>query len=96
VARLGVVRGATRLELSGGKLGPCSKDAEDGMAKSSAKTPDAYFDALDGDRREALTALRDLVRKTHLDVGKGCIRFRRLDQLPLAVVKTVLRAAAKR
>ena len=118
------------------------------MARSRAKTADAYFDALDGDRREAMATLRDLIRKqlpraletmrygmptyeyegedqpicslaaqkhymalyiceiaaldahrdafASLDVGKSCIRFKRLEQLPLPKVRSVLRAAAKR
>ena len=32
---------------------------------------------------------------SHLDVGKSCIRFRRMDDLPLPAVKKLLRAAEK-
>jgi uncharacterized protein YdhG (YjbR/CyaY superfamily) len=35
---------------------------------------------LDGHREELL----------HLDLGKSCIRFKRIEQLPLAIVRTIL------
>jgi uncharacterized protein YdhG (YjbR/CyaY superfamily) len=33
---------------------------------------------------------------SHLNTGKSCIRFRKLDQLPMDVVEEILRAAAER
>ena len=104
------------------------------------RTVDAYLEVLAPDRREALAALRSLVREVvpeaeetmryrmptyekdgavlcsfasqkrymslymdagqveayrdqwaGLDVGKSCIRFKRLEQLPLDTVRAILR-----
>lgn len=113
--------------------------------QSQAATVDAYLLELTNERREAVAALREVVRraapdaveemrygmpsydlrgpfcavasqkarlslyvcepelvaahKPHLgrvEVGKGCIRFRRLDQLSLPAAEALLRAAAAR
>jgi uncharacterized protein YdhG (YjbR/CyaY superfamily) len=116
------------------------------MAKQPPPSVDAYINALDADRKAALTTLRAVVRKclpgadeciqhgmpayvkgdrmvcaiasqkqymalyvcegdglddhradfAHLNVGKGCIRFRRLEDLPMKSVQKVLKAAGKR
>jgi uncharacterized protein YdhG (YjbR/CyaY superfamily) len=47
-----------------------------------------------GCETEALDESRDDF--AHLNVGKSCIRFTRLDQLPMPRLKAVLRSAAKR
>jgi uncharacterized protein YdhG (YjbR/CyaY superfamily) len=113
------------------------------MSDDKPETVDAYLEALSPERRDALLALRDLVRRTipkaeesmrqgmptyvrgekpvvsmasqkhymalyvceadallghqdellHLNVGKSCIRFRRLQQLPLPVIEKIVREA---
>ena len=40
------------------------------------------------------TPLARLRAETNLDIGKGCVRFRRADQLPLDLVREVLVEAA--
>lgn len=38
--------------------------------------------------------LRPLREQTGLDIGKGCVRFKRLDELPLDLVQDAVRAGA--
>ena len=42
-----------------------------------------------------LFAVGLLFVKAHLDVGKSCIRFKRLDELPKAIVRKALREAGR-
>lgn len=114
--------------------------------QSKAKTVDEYLAEAPAERREALAALRKLIRKASpraeetmlygmpaytlsgemlcgfasqknhlalyccetevveehraelgkLDCGKGCIRFRKLEELPLDVITAILRETAAR
>ena len=40
------------------------------------------------------TPLARLREQTNLDIGKGCVRFKRLDEVPLALLRDVLAEAA--
>ena len=44
----------------GARLGPGSNETEDDMVTSDAETPDEYVAALPEDRREAVSAVRDV------------------------------------
>lgn len=56
------------------------------MVTSSANTVDGYIAELDPQRAEL----------EHLNLGKSCIRFRKLDDLPLDVIQTILQLTAER
>ena len=62
------------------------------MVSSSAPTVKEYLDELPDDRRKALSAVRKVIRKTgkKLDMGKSCVRFKTIDQLPVELIGQVI------
>jgi hypothetical protein len=61
--------------------------------QSDAPDVDTYLTSVPEARKAALTELCDhRHRLTGLNVGKGCIRDRRPDQIDVAVVDDMLRA----
>ena len=69
------------------------------MQSSAAKTVAEYIASLPEDRRDAMKKVRAVVNKRlvkgfkdagkKLDMGKACIRFKKLDDLPLDVIADV-------
>jgi uncharacterized protein YdhG (YjbR/CyaY superfamily) len=70
--------------------------------QSKAKTVAEYIAALPEERRAAIKAVRAVVKKhlpagfkaagKKLDMGKACIRFKQLEDLPLDVIAEVAAA----
>ena len=71
--------------------------------QSDAATVEDYLDSLPGERREPVGTVRDVVNAhlpagyaeqmdwgMRLDIGRSCVRFERLEDLPLDVVGEVI------
>lgn len=85
------------------------------MPRIEASSPDEYIANLPPERREAIAAVREVIRENlpagyeegiefgmiayyvPLDRFPGCVRFRRLDDLPLEVIgETIARTDLER
>jgi hypothetical protein len=63
--------------------------------KSTAATPLEYLKSLPPDRRTALAEVRNVICGK-LDMGKSCVRFKKLEDVPLEVVgQTIARVPVK-
>ncbi len=58
--------------------------------KSDAKTIQEYLANMPPDRRKANEKVRETGKR--YDVGKSCVRFRKLDDLPLPVIADSIRS----
>lgn len=62
--------------------------------QSKASTVKDYFASLPEDRRRTVEAIRAVILK---NLGKACVRFKSLDDVPLEVVgRTIRKASVKK
>jgi hypothetical protein len=58
------------------------------MVRSAATTVSRYLASLPAERRRVMAAVRKAGRK--LDMGKSCVRFRGLEDLPLDAIGEIV------